>query len=105
MRHPLPILLLALAACTPGNDPATLVARSAAKSVVLPVVGQRLPGPQAQAVTTCVIDNANAGELQTLAKDVGTRAGTRTINIIATVLQRPATIDCVLGAGIPGLAI
>lgn len=95
---------VALAACTSG-DPRTAVTRQVAKTVVLPVVSQRLPGPQAQAVTTCVIDNATNEDLNALARDVGTRAGTSTVATIAGVLRRPATVQCVLGAGLPGLAL
>jgi hypothetical protein len=96
--------LALLAACT-TVDPVEQIARSTAKSVVLPVVQQRLPGPQAEAVAVCVIDNATADEIFSLARDVGTRAGTSTVQTIATILQRPNTMQCVLGAGIPGLAI
>jgi len=96
--------VLALAACT-TNDPVEAVARVTAKSVVLPVVQQRLPGPQAEAVAVCIIDNANTNEIFSLARDVGTRAGTSTVQTIATILQRPNTIQCVLGAGLPGLSL
>ncbi|MDN5787757.1 hypothetical protein [Pseudorhodobacter sp.] len=96
-------LIALLAGCT--TNPVDAVARSAAKSVVLPVVQQRLPGPQAEAVAICVIDNADSNEILSLARDVGTRAGTSTVQNIATILQRPNTIQCVLRAGIPGLAI
>ena len=96
--------VLALTACT-TNDPVEAVARATAKSVVLPVVQQRLPGPQAEAVAVCVIDNANKDEIFSLARDVGTRAGTTTVQTVATILQRPNTLQCVLGAGIPGLAL
>ncbi len=98
------LAILALAACTSG-DPRTALTRQVAKSVVLPVVGQRLPGPQAQAVAGCVIDNASADDLNALARDVGTRAGTSTVATIAGVLRQPATMQCVLGAGIPGLSL
>jgi hypothetical protein len=81
------------------------VLRATAKTVVLPVVQQRLPGPQAEAVTICVLDNANRDEIISLARDVGTRAGSSTVQTIATILQRPSTVQCVLGAGIPGLAL
>lgn len=101
---PLLASLLLLTACVSTN-PVEAVARASAKSVVLPVVQQRLPGPQAEAVAVCVIDNANTDEIFSLARDVGTRAGTSTVQTIATILQRPATIQCVLRAGIPGLAL
>lgn len=93
-----------LSACTTTN-PIDQIARSSAKSVVLPVVQQRLPGPQAEAVTVCVIDNATTNEILSLARDVGTRAGTTTVQTIATILQRPETVQCVLGVGLPGLAL
>jgi hypothetical protein len=94
----------AVSACTTTN-PVEAVARASAKSVVLPVVQQRLPGPQAEAVAVCVIDNATTPEIMSLARDVGTRAGTTTVQTIATILQRPNTVQCVLGVGLPGLAL
>ncbi|WP_022702472.1 hypothetical protein [Pseudorhodobacter ferrugineus] len=95
--------VLALASCTTAN-PVEAVARASAKSVVLPIVQQRLPGPQAEAVAVCVIDNASADEIFSLARDVGTRAGSTTVQTVATILQRPNTAQCVLRAGIPGLS-
>ncbi|RUS60202.1 hypothetical protein EGN72_10435 [Pseudorhodobacter sp. E13] len=95
---------LLLSACVASN-PVEAVARASAKSVVLPVVQQRLPGPQAEAVAVCVIDNATTDEIFALARDVGTRAGTTTVQTIATILQRPNTVQCVLRAGIPGLTV
>lgn len=105
IRRGLPLLfVLAFAACTTTN-PVEQIARTSAKSVVLPVVQQRLPGPQAEAVTVCVIDNANTAEIMSLARDVGTRAGTTTVQTIATILQRPETIKCVVSVGLPGLTL
>jgi type IV secretory pathway VirB2 component (pilin) len=105
MRAALPLLcVLAIAACTTTN-PVEAVARASAKSVVLPIVQQRLPGPQAEAVAVCIIDNANTDEIFSLSRDIGTRAGTTTVQTVATILQRPNTIQCVLGAGLPGLAL
>jgi type IV secretory pathway VirB2 component (pilin) len=98
------VALLAVSACTTTN-PVEAVARASAKSVVLPIVQQRLPGPQAEAVAVCVIDNASTDEIFSLSRDIGTRAGTTTVQTVATILQRPNTIQCVLGAGLPGLAL
>ena len=94
--------LLITAACNP-QQMADSVARRAAKSVVVPVVQQYLPAPQAEGIANCVIDNANAGEISSLARDVGTRAGTTTVQTVMTVLQRPGTRDCVTRAGLPML--
>jgi hypothetical protein len=99
------VLTLCIAACTSTGDVGLDVLRATAKTVVLPVVQQRLPGPQAEAVTICVLDNASRDEIVSLAKDVGTRAGSSTVQTIATILQRPNTVQCVLRAGLPGLTL
>lgn len=99
------VFTLFIAACTSTGDVGLDVLRATAKTVVLPVVQQRLPGPQAEAVTICVLDNASRDEIVSLAKDVGTRAGSSTVQTIATILQRPNTVQCVLRAGLPGLTL
>ena len=96
--------LTLLAACSP-QQVAEDVTRAAAKSVILPVVAQRLPETQAEQVTACVLDNATGAELQILARDIGTRAGTRTVGIVADVLRRPQTVQCVAGLGLPGMTL
>ncbi len=91
-----------LAACDPQammDD----VARSAARSVVVPVVNQYLPGAEAEMAAICIIDNASSQEIQSLARDVGTRAGTTTVATILSVAQRPATLQCLLGRGLAPL--
>lgn len=97
-----PALLLMLAACDP-QAVADDVARRAAKTVVLPVVQQYMPGPQAEGVATCVIDNASAAEISSLARDVGTRAGTTTVQTVLAVSRRPETLQCILSRGLPAL--
>lgn len=92
--------LLALAACSPQSV-ADSVARQTARTVVLPVVKQYMPGPAAQGVTTCIIDNASAQELNALARDVGVRAGTTTVQNVMTIASRPATIQCLQTSGLP----
>ncbi|QUS34850.1 hypothetical protein [Falsirhodobacter algicola] len=96
-------LLLVLAACSPQTVTDS-VARRAARSVVNPVVAQYLPSGQAEAATNCVIDNASAGEISTLARDVGTRAGTSTVQTVTGILARPATMQCLGSQGLPALA-
>lgn len=96
------LCLTVLAACSPQQI-AGDVTRAAAKSVILPIVGQRLPEMQAEQVTGCVLDNATGPELQTLARDIGTRAGTRTVGIVADVMRRPQTVQCVAALGLPGM--
>ena len=100
MRRAALIAVLLLAACDP-QAMADDVARRAAKTVVLPVVQQYMPGPAAEGVTVCVIDNATSGEISALARDVGTRAGTLTVQTVMTIAQRQATQQCVLNSGLP----
>ena len=94
--------LLILAACSP-QDMADKVARRSAKSVVLPVVAQYMPSGQADAAANCVIDNASAGEISTLARDIGTRAGTTTVQTVVAVATRPSTMQCLMTQGVPPL--
>lgn len=98
----LAVSILALSACSPQTV-ADNVARRAAKSVVNPVVAQYMPSGQAEVATGCVIDNANAGEISTLARDVGTRAGTTTVQTVMGIVARPATIQCLSSQGVPAL--
>lgn len=91
---------LVLAACSPQTV-ADSVARRTARTVVLPVVEQYMPGPAAKGVTTCIIDNATAQELNALARDVGVRAGTTTVQNVMTVATRPETIRCLQTSGLP----
>ncbi|MGB8811780.1 MAG: hypothetical protein WCC57_01200 [Paracoccaceae bacterium] len=97
------LCLLAIVACSPA-DMADKVGRRAAETVVLPVVSQYMPGPQAQGVTRCVIDNASAVEIQTLARDIAVQAGTSTVQTVLTIASRPETLACMTAAGLPPLA-
>ncbi|WP_128253301.1 hypothetical protein [Falsirhodobacter deserti] len=97
------VTILALAACSPQTV-ADNVARRAAKSVVNPVVAQYMPSGQAEAASNCIIDNANAGEISVLARDVGTRAGTTTVQTVMGIVSRPSTMQCLTSQGLPALA-
>lgn len=97
-------LILLLTACSP-TDVADKVGRRAAESVVLPVVSQYMPGPQAQGVTRCVIDNATANEIQTLARDIAVQAGTSTVQTVMGIAARPETLACITKAGLPPLGV
>lgn len=91
--------ILTLVACSP-QDMADKVGRRAAESVVLPVVSNYFPGPQAQIATSCVINNASAQEIQTLARDVAVEAGTSTVRTVLTIAGRPETVACLSQSGI-----
>jgi len=47
-----------------------------------------------------VVDHADPSELEVLARDVGVRAGTRTVAIIQGILNRPDTQKCLTRANL-----
>lgn len=81
-----------VAACSP-EDVADKVGRRTAETVVQPVVGSG-------AATQCVVQNADAAEVQTLVRDVGTVAGSSTEALIRSIAARAPTQDCFRAAGI-----
>ncbi|RID92513.1 hypothetical protein D2N39_07685 [Gemmobacter lutimaris] len=101
-RLALACLLLA-AACSPQAMADNVSAR-AARSVVVPVMQNYMAAPQAEAAADCVMANASPGEIRALARDVGTRAGTLTVQNVATILRRPATAECLRMRGIGPVA-
>lgn len=94
------LLMLALAACSPQDMADKAVAR-AAEAVILPVVDDTLSQGQAEGVTRCIVENAQLSELQSLARDIGTVAGTSTISTITGIATRPATLTCIAAKGLP----
>jgi hypothetical protein len=95
----LALLPLTLAACSP-QDMADKVGRRTAETVVRPIVDDRLTGPQAAAATTCVVQNASAAEVQSLARDVGVFAGTSTEAVVWSIVARSETQACLARAGV-----
>ena len=93
-------ILLALAACSPQEMADKAFAR-AAEAVIMPVVDDTLTLGQAEGVTRCIVENARLSELQSLARDIGTVAGTSTISTISAVATRPATLACIAEKGFP----
>ncbi len=99
-----PDLLLAatllLAACSPqvlADD----ITRQAAESVILPVVGEVMPAPQAKGAATCILQNATIEEIRMLARDVGVEAGTSTVDNVLSIASRPGTLACFRSIGAP----
>ena len=82
-----------LAACSP-QDVADKIGRRTAETVVRPIVDDRLAGPQADAATRCVVQNASAAEVQSLARDVGVYAGTSTEATVWAIVARSETQAC-----------
>jgi hypothetical protein len=97
-------LLLLLSACDPAAVTGNLTDR-AARSVVVNVLVNQYPRPQAETATTCVLSNASPTETEALARDVGTRAGTVTVANIRTIGDRPATKACLAAQGLIPIAV
>lgn len=90
-----------LAGCTPGFQDE--LARDAAKNAVRPVLQDRLPGVPVEPATDCVIDNATASEILTLAADAVTGPTASTVEIVSNILVRPDTLTCLATEGLPPL--
>jgi maleate cis-trans isomerase len=101
-RFGVPVLVgasMLLAACSP-QDMADKIGRRTAETVVRPIVDDRLAGPQVDAATRCVVQNASAAEVQTLARDVGVYAGTSTEATVWAIVARSETQSCLAAAGV-----
>ena len=103
MIRALPLILL-LAACSPQTL-ADNVTDRAARSVVVNVLVNQYPRPQAETATTCVLQNATPAETDSLARDVATRAGTVTVATIRAIGDRPATRACLTAQGLVPIAV
>jgi hypothetical protein len=93
-----------LSACDPQAVMGDVTER-AARSVVVNVLVNQYARPQAEAAAECVIRNASAAEIDALARDVGTRAGTVTVATVRAVGDRPATQGCLTGQGLLPIAV
>jgi len=101
MRRALVLPLLLAAGCADLQDQ---LARDAAKSAVRPVLAERFPGVPLEPATDCVIDNATAGEIVSLAADAATgRPDEGTVETTLTILSRRETINCLATEGLPVL--
>lgn len=92
---------LGLMACTPAMQ--DNLARDAAKRAVRPVLAQRFPGVPLEPATDCIIDNATAQEIMTLAADAVTGPTASTVEIVGNIATRPDTIRCLAREGLPVL--
>lgn len=90
---------LTIAACSP-QEVADKVGRRTAETVVRPIVDNRLAGPQADAATACVVQNATAQEIQALVRDVGVYAGTSTEATVWAIVARSETQSCLAASGV-----
>ena len=94
-------LVVLVAGCTPQLQDE--LARDAAKSAIRPVLQERLPGVPVEPATDCVIENATASEILTLAADAVTGPTASTVEIVSNILVRPDTLTCLAVEGLPPL--
>ncbi len=95
-------VVLLLAACSP-QDMADTVTRQAAETVVVPVLEDYMPAPQAKGASVCILDNASPQEMRMLARDVAVSAGTSTVDNVLAIGTRPATLACFKSLGLSSL--
>ncbi len=100
----LPLALL-VAGCTAASDAADEIARDQAKSVVNGVVEQRFPGVNVAPVTDCIIDQASAREILSLAGASVTGVTDQTISTVIEIAERPEASKCILRNGLAILQI
>ena len=102
MRLVFAALLMLCAACSPQQF-ADDVTREAAESVVVPILSDYMPAPQAQGASVCILDNASPDEIRMLARDVAVSAGSSTVENVLVIAQRPATLACFRSLGLSSL--
>jgi hypothetical protein len=101
-------LILAVGLLLPACDPAAVragVADRAAQPVVVNVLVNQYPRPQAEVATECVLANAAPAETEQLARDLGTRAGTSTVATIRSIADRPGSVQCLAARGLAPVAV
>jgi predicted ThiF/HesA family dinucleotide-utilizing enzyme len=89
----------ALSGCEIASQTADELARQQAKSVVNGVVAEKLPGVNAAPVTDCIIDNATAREIVTIAGAAVTGVTPATGRLVLEIARRPDTVTCIASNG------
>lgn len=93
-------IVATLSACL-DSDPADYIAREGARDAVRPVLRSRLPGVPIEPAVDCVIDNASASEIFSLAKDgVTGQPDASTVETVTSILSRQSTIECIASDGL-----
>lgn len=99
-RAALAAALLA-AGCSPQAQDA--LARDAARAAITPVLTERFPGVPLEPALDCVIENASAAQIRTLALDGLTGPTESTVEIVGNIVRRPETLTCLAARGLPAL--
>lgn len=90
-------ILFVLGACTQVQTATDKAGRDAAKTIMpeaLAVYFPQVPKELFTPFTNCVVDNANAKEVQALASDAIVGVDDGTADTIRAVLARPAAQEC-----------
>lgn len=87
-----------LAACTAQTQ--DQIAQDTARQVVQPMLAERFPGAPVEGPTDCIIDNATAEEILSLAADAATGPDAGTVDTIGRIAIRSETIDCLIDEGL-----
>ncbi len=95
--------ILSLTACVGVQDMADQLARQQARQYINAEVQQRFPGVDATPITNCVIDNASAQEIITIAGGIALGNADAASSTVSSILQRPATLQCTAGNYFDGL--
>lgn len=106
IRIILPAVLM-LSGCAAIQQTTDQVGRDAAKTVLpeaLAVYFPQVPKQLFTPFTNCIVDNADASEVQSLAADAVTGADANTAETIKAVLTRPHTQNCLRAAAPSALA-
>ena len=97
------LVVLALPACLDGSDTVDDIARNSAKTVVNGIVEARYPGVDVSVATDCIIDNASAAEIVTIAQAAVVGTTSETTALVTEIGSRPETLRCIaedtVGAG------
>ncbi len=107
MRRALTLVaaVTALSGCAYATQTADAIARQQAKAVVNGVIAENLPGVNAAPVTDCIIDNATAPEIVTIAGAAVTGMTPETGQLVLEITRRPDTVSCIASNGLGLLAI
>lgn len=90
-----------VAACSPQAQ--DQIARDAARSAITPVLVERFPGVPLEPALDCVINNANAVQIRSLALDSVTGPTESTVQIVSDIVSKPETLQCLAVEGLPAL--
>ncbi|MFK7745781.1 MAG: hypothetical protein AB8B47_12050 [Roseobacter sp.] len=100
IRYILPVVFV-LGACTDIQNATDQAGRSAAKTIIpeaLAVYFPQVPKALFSPFTDCIVDNADAKEVQSLAADAVVGVDQGTADTIRAVLARPTTQQCLVQA-------